>query len=117
MASYNSMFNMTAQSILNSDRAKGAPLGQKYQHVQFVEVTGGEDEPPFLVVKSGAHKAEWPIATKALIRPEKREMRPADMHDAVLAAFIGAQADLAITIEAAAEAAPGQAGGDPMAVN
>lgn len=105
--SLNSMFNRAAQSILESDRNKSAEAGgQKYPHVQFVEVEGGEDTAPFVVAKygvgEGALKAEFPILGKSLIRPEGRSMAPADMHDAVLAAFIGAAADLAVVMAAQA---------------
>lgn len=98
------MLNRAAQSILESDRNKGTPLGQKFPHVQFVEVEGGDDSAPFLTCKCGvgdaAMVAQYPIVGKALIRPEGRAMAPADMHDAVLQAFVGAAADLLVVIAA-----------------
>lgn len=110
MSSVNSMLNRAAQSILDSDRNKRAPYGQNHPHVQFVEVTGGDDEAPFLTVKAGAGpdalKSTFPIAGRRT-PVENRAIVAADLHDLVLPAFLEASQDLALEIaKTAAETIP-----------
>lgn len=85
--------SFTAERILLSDRAKSPEWGgQKLTSVKSVEV--GVDEltelPMVRVRTEDGREASSPILPHALIRPKDREMRPADMHDAVRAALFSA---------------------------
>lgn len=90
-----SVFSRAAESVLASDRAKGDEFGgRKFGLVERVEV--GEDAstemPAVVLTRSDGVIMSSLIMPHSINRPKDREIRPADVHDAVRAAMLNALA-------------------------
>lgn len=79
-----------AQSILDSDRNKCKPLGGQLDDVQNIEhsAENGYDEVVLTMIDGSIQRAM--IRPDLVFRPDKREIKAADVHDAVLQAIFPA---------------------------
>jgi len=86
-----------ADSILASDQNKCSPHGQTMAHIVRVDVAEGpmEGVPDIVVYTADGRSARAPAMPHLVNRPGNRELRPADVHDAVKEAMKQAAQELA----------------------
>ena len=103
-ADQRSVFQKAAFSILSGDQAKAASDpklgeqhsggGQKLAGIRTIDVTADGD---VVLTHEDGRKATETITSEGIFTPSSRNLAPADVHDAVLAAAMQAAAQLAVS--------------------
>lgn len=98
LADFVSTMDKAAVSVLESDRAKAPQYGgQKLGHIERAEVVWDDDieNPAVRLHGKNGDIAQSAVLPTGIYRPDKRETRPADVHDAVFNAVHATAAQLA----------------------